>query len=165
MPKGQKPLCLIHFWRLPFSHFQPLLLHSSWGNKNWIIMGCWAKRQTINGTKSVEQAENVPVSMPLGFIQFGSDFKAKISLFFKCGTRRTPPWKRVAVGRVEPRRWFEASPTVKRCMVITSINATLVVLKGNLSFLTLIVRSLRTFGLSEKCFVLSFRFRIFFSMA
>ena len=26
MPQGQEPLCLIHFWRIPFSHFLPLQL-------------------------------------------------------------------------------------------------------------------------------------------
>ena len=28
MPQGQKPLGLIYFWRVPFSHFQPLMLPS-----------------------------------------------------------------------------------------------------------------------------------------
>ena len=28
LPQGQKPLCLIHFWGVPFSNFQPLLPRS-----------------------------------------------------------------------------------------------------------------------------------------
>ena len=74
MPQGQKPLCLIHFGRVSFSHFQPLLL-PLWGNKNWFIMGGWEKRWKNLGTKSVQQAAKSPVRMlhilkPLDVIHF-----------------------------------------------------------------------------------------------
>ena len=66
MPQGQKPLCLIHLWRVLLSHFLTLSLLSFlslWGNKNWFIFGRWAKRWTIFVTKSAKQAANCPIWM------------------------------------------------------------------------------------------------------
>ena len=61
MPQVLKPLCLIHFSRVPLSHFQP---SSLWGNKRWFIMGGWVKRWKHFGKKPARQAENVPLWMP-----------------------------------------------------------------------------------------------------
>ena len=71
MPQGQKPLCLIHFLRIPFSHFQPLLLPSFLPlsgviRNGLVIMGGRVKRWKCFGTKSVWQAPNGPVWMHQG---------------------------------------------------------------------------------------------------
>ena len=68
MPLGQKPLGLILFWRVPFSHFRPLLLPSflSPHNKEMVYYGGWGKRWKYFGRKWAEQVANGPVGMPLG---------------------------------------------------------------------------------------------------
>ena len=46
------PLGLIHFWKVPLSHFLPLLLPLP-TIKKWFIMEGWIKRWTFYGTKYV----------------------------------------------------------------------------------------------------------------
>ena len=60
MPQVQKPLCHIHFWWIPFSHFQPL-----WGNKELDLPVWYVKCCKIIETKSAEWAANGPIWMPL----------------------------------------------------------------------------------------------------
>ena len=52
---------------VPAASFLPSYL---WGNNNWFIMGGWVKSWKYFGTKSVQQAANGPVWMPLCLIHF-----------------------------------------------------------------------------------------------
>ena len=66
MSKVQKPLCLIHFWVIPFLPFSAIAPYSLWGNKK-LVLPVW-KFKSLNffGTKSAKQAANGPVWMPQG---------------------------------------------------------------------------------------------------
>ena len=66
MPQGQKPLCHVHFWRVPFSHFLPLLLPSlcSLQYKEMVYYGRLGEKVEMFCSKSVWRATNGPIWMP-----------------------------------------------------------------------------------------------------